>query len=314
MRYDEYKGTKPKVRRRRLQDLQDAGDRLRRPAGRPARRHRLDPAGRASPRRKPTSATASSRSRRRRSQYIAFPTYVPAFARPRTCARRSPWRSTARRSSTRSSRARARRPTRSCRRSSPATARTPAASPASSTRLRPSACSTRPAAHEARWRSRTTPTVGHKEWVDGDVATSCKQNLGDRVTPGRVPSREFADLLTNVADAKGCTGPFRLGWVMDYPSIAELPGPAVLHQRLVELLRLLATRSSTTLVKEGDAAATRKRRIEKYQAGRGHPGRGHADHPDLLRPATTGAYSDRTWRTSSSTRSSRTSVTERYAG
>lgn len=101
---------------------------------------------------------------------------------------------------------------------------------------------------------------GHKQWVDA-TCNQLKANLG--VNCVGTPEAKFADLLQKVQD-KQEVGMFRLGWVMDYPSMENYLGP------------LYSTTGSSnyygysnaefdTLVKEGSAAATQDEAIQKYQ-------------------------------------------------
>jgi peptide/nickel transport system substrate-binding protein/oligopeptide transport system substrate-binding protein len=102
---------------------------------------------------------------------------------------------------------------------------------------------------------------GHKDWVDA-TCNQLKKNLG--VECVAQPEPKFADLLTKVR-AKQPVGMFRLGWVMDYPSMENYLGP------------LYSTTGSSnyygysnpefdTLVQEGRTAATADEAIAKYQA------------------------------------------------
>ncbi|MER7890439.1 ABC transporter substrate-binding protein [Micromonospora sp. NPDC094482] len=101
---------------------------------------------------------------------------------------------------------------------------------------------------------------GHKDWVDA-TANQLKANLGVDVVGSAEP--KFADLLTKV-EKKQPVGMFRLGWVMDYPSMEDYLGP------------LYSTNGSSNyygysnpefdrLVKEGSAAPTQEEAIKKYQ-------------------------------------------------
>ncbi|MFD0782787.1 ABC transporter substrate-binding protein [Micromonospora azadirachtae] len=101
---------------------------------------------------------------------------------------------------------------------------------------------------------------GHKDWVDA-TANQLKANLGVEVVGSAEP--KFADLLNKV-EKKQPVGMFRLGWVMDYPSMEDYLGP------------LYTTNGSSNyygysnpefdrLVKEGSAAATQDEAIKKYQ-------------------------------------------------
>ncbi|MFC7243259.1 ABC transporter substrate-binding protein [Catellatospora aurea] len=101
---------------------------------------------------------------------------------------------------------------------------------------------------------------GHQEWVDA-TCNQLKTNLG--VECVGTPEPKFADLLTK-AKAKKDVGMFRMGWVMDYPSMENYLGP------------LYSTGGSSNyygysnptfdnLLKEGSAAATQDEAIKKYQ-------------------------------------------------
>jgi peptide/nickel transport system substrate-binding protein/oligopeptide transport system substrate-binding protein len=63
---------------------------------------------------------------------------------------------------------------------------------------------------------------GHQEWVEA----TCKQlsrNLGIACLPNPMP--HFPDLLHAVQDKKPGVGMFRLGWIMDYPSMEDYLTP-----------------------------------------------------------------------------------------
>jgi oligopeptide transport system substrate-binding protein len=102
---------------------------------------------------------------------------------------------------------------------------------------------------------------GHKDWVDA-TCNQLKTNLGVECTG--VPEAKFADLLTKV-EKKESVGTFRLGWVMDYPSMENYLGP------------LYSTGGSSNyygysnpqfdkLVQEGREATTPDQAIAKWQA------------------------------------------------
>lgn len=57
--------------------------------------------------------------------------------------------------------------------------------------------------------------AGHELWMEA-VANQLTNTLG--ISDIQFESREFADYLENFSDAQAFTGPFRLGWGMDYPS------------------------------------------------------------------------------------------------
>jgi oligopeptide transport system substrate-binding protein len=56
--------------------------------------------------------------------------------------------------------------------------------------------------------------AGHDQWMQA-VSNQLRQNLG--IQDIVFEQKDFAEYLT-ILDAKTVTGPFRLGWVMDYPS------------------------------------------------------------------------------------------------
>ena len=62
---------------------------------------------------------------------------------------------------------------------------------------------------------------GHKDWVDA-TCNQLKANLG--VECVGIAEPKFADLLTKV-EKKQPVGMFRMGWVMDYPSMENYLGP-----------------------------------------------------------------------------------------
>ena len=63
--------------------------------------------------------------------------------------------------------------------------------------------------------------AGHDEWIEA-VSNQLKENLG--ITEVKFESLEFADYLDKL-DAGEVNGPFRLGWLMDYPSPGNFLGP-----------------------------------------------------------------------------------------
>lgn len=101
----------------------------------------------------------------------------------------------------------------------------------------------------------------HKDWVDA-TCNELKENLGVECTPA--PEAQFADMLDKL-DTRSPLGMFRMGWVMDYPSMENYLGP------------LYSTTGSSnyygysnpqfdTLVAEGAAAPSADESIKKYQA------------------------------------------------
>ena len=102
---------------------------------------------------------------------------------------------------------------------------------------------------------------GHKDWVDA-TCNQLKTNLG--VECVGQPEAKFADLLTKV-QKKEAVGMFRMGWVMDYPSMENYLGP------------LYSTNGSSNyygysnaefdkLVQEGREATSSDAAIAKWQA------------------------------------------------
>jgi len=100
----------------------------------------------------------------------------------------------------------------------------------------------------------------HKDWVDA-TCNELKENLGVECTP--TPEAQFADMLDKL-DARSPLGMFRMGWVMDYPSMENYLGP------------LYSTGGSSNfygysnpqfdaLLKDGSAAPTPAEAIKKYQ-------------------------------------------------
>ena len=105
---------------------------------------------------------------------------------------------------------------------------------------------------------------GHKEWTEA-ACNQIKQNLG--VACKAIPKSAFDVLLDDLDKAKAKKqgfGPFRLGWIMDYPSMQNYLGP------------LYGTTGSSNyygysnetfdkLVADGQAAATPEEAIASWQ-------------------------------------------------
>ncbi|MER5453458.1 ABC transporter substrate-binding protein [Micromonospora sp. NPDC002389] len=102
---------------------------------------------------------------------------------------------------------------------------------------------------------------GHKDWIDA-TCNQLKANLGVDCVGNAEP--KFADLLTKVK-AKQPVGLFRMGWIMDFPSMENYLGPLYSSNgssnyygyRNPEFDELLA---------EGASAPSEDEAIEKYQA------------------------------------------------
>ena len=125
--------------------------------------------------------------------------------------------------------------------------------------------------------------AGHDAWVQA-AGNQIRDNLGvDYVLKGDLDFSEYLPLL----DSKGVTGPFRLGWSMDYPS------PQNYLEPLYSSAALPPAGSNATfytnpqfdeLIQQGNSASSNERGDRLLQPGRGPPARGHAHHPDVLRP------------------------------
>ena len=113
--------------------------------------------------------------------------------------------------------------------------------PTTPTRPRPAARGGR-RLHAAPSRSRFNADGGHNEWVDA-VCNQHHQRAGRRV-PGQAV-RRLRDPAGRRQRAATMTGPFRTGWQMDYPSIAELPRAALRDRRRRRTTATTPTRSST---------------------------------------------------------------------
>lgn len=110
----------------------------------------------------------------------------------------------------------------------------------------------------------------HEQWIEA-VANQWQQNLG--ITDVKFESFEFADYLGRLdlgldpkKQADGVTGPFRLGWVMDYPSM----------QNYLENLHGSGAGSNYTtfsnaefddLMAQGKSAASLDEAVSLYQQG-----------------------------------------------
>ena len=105
---------------------------------------------------------------------------------------------------------------------------------------------------------------GHDEWMQA-VGNQLRDNLGVEYT--LQGGLQFAEYLPKI-DAKGMTGPFRLGWAMDYPS------PQNYLEPLYSTAALPPAGSNATfysnpefdeLVAQGNTAETNEEAIEFYQ-------------------------------------------------
>ena len=106
--------------------------------------------------------------------------------------------------------------------------------------------------------------AGHDEWVQA-VGNQLRENLGIEYT--LQGSLQFAEYLPK-ADAKGFTGPFRLGWAMDYPSPQNYLEPLYSTSSLPPNGSNTAFYSNPefdALIQEGNEADSNDAAIEKYQ-------------------------------------------------
>ena len=107
--------------------------------------------------------------------------------------------------------------------------------------------------------------AGHEIWMEA-VGNQIRENLGvDYTLQG---SLDFAEYLP-LQDAQGMTGPFRSGWIMDYPVAENFLGP------LYSTAALPPTGSNASfysnpefdaLLQQGNSADTNEAAIEAYQS------------------------------------------------
>ncbi len=102
---------------------------------------------------------------------------------------------------------------------------------------------------------------GHKDWVDA-TCNQLKTNLGVACTG--VAEAKFADLLSKV-EKKQDVGMFRMGWVMDYPSMENYLGPIYTTKGSSNYYGY-SNPAFDALVTEGTKAADEEAAIAKYQA------------------------------------------------
>lgn len=107
--------------------------------------------------------------------------------------------------------------------------------------------------------------AGHDEWVQA-VGNQLRDNLGlEYSLQGNL---QFAEYLP-LADSKGFTGPFRLGWAMDYPSPQNYLEPLYSTSALPPGGSNTAFYSNPdfdALIAEGNSAENNEAAIESYQA------------------------------------------------
>jgi oligopeptide transport system substrate-binding protein len=105
--------------------------------------------------------------------------------------------------------------------------------------------------------------AGHDAWVEA-VGNQLRENLGIEFTlQGNLDFAEYLPLL----DEKGVTGPFRLGWSMDYPSPQNYLEPLYSTSALPPAGSNSAFYSNPEfdeLVEQGNQASTNEEAIEFY--------------------------------------------------
>ena len=105
--------------------------------------------------------------------------------------------------------------------------------------------------------------AGHDAWVEA-VGNQLRENLGIEFTlQGNLDFAEYLPLL----DEKGVTGPFRLGWSMDYPSPQNYLEPLYSTAALPPAgsnSAFYCNPEFDALVAQGNAAATNEEAIEFY--------------------------------------------------
>ena len=105
--------------------------------------------------------------------------------------------------------------------------------------------------------------AGHDEWVQA-AANMVRDNLGIEYTLRG--DLQFAEYLPKL-DGKGMTGPFRLGWVMDYPSPQNYLEPLYTTQAIGgSNASFYSNPEFDDLIAEGNAASDNDEAIAAYQA------------------------------------------------
>lgn len=102
--------------------------------------------------------------------------------------------------------------------------------------------------------------AGHELWMEA-VANQLRQNLG--IQQIEFQSQEFAEYL-GIGDQNGYTGPFRLGWGMDYPSPQNYLQPLFFTEADSNRGRY-SNPEFEALVLEGNAAEDQEEAVSLYQ-------------------------------------------------
>ncbi|MFJ9636499.1 ABC transporter substrate-binding protein [Streptomyces sp. NPDC101178] len=102
---------------------------------------------------------------------------------------------------------------------------------------------------------------GHEQWINA-TCDQLKKNLGLECVSQAVP--KFAELLTQVENKK-FSGMFRMGWIMDYPSMENYLGPLYTTNGSSNYYGY-SNKDFDRLVSEGRQAKTEEEAIVKWQA------------------------------------------------
>ncbi|WP_336249909.1 ABC transporter substrate-binding protein [Stomatohabitans albus] len=102
--------------------------------------------------------------------------------------------------------------------------------------------------------------AGHEEWIEA-IANSWKQNLG--ISEVKFQSMIFAEFL-NKLEEKNVSGPYRLGWSADYPSMDNYLAP-ILGTDGSSNYTGYSNPEFDNLIKQGNEAATREEAVKFYQ-------------------------------------------------
>ncbi|MFI2430745.1 ABC transporter substrate-binding protein [Streptomyces sp. NPDC018693] len=102
---------------------------------------------------------------------------------------------------------------------------------------------------------------GHDQWINA-TCDQLKKNLGIKCAGQPVP--KFSELLTQVENKK-FSGMFRMGWIMDYPSMENYLGPLYSTNGSSNYYGY-SNKDFDKLVQEGREAKTEEEAIAKWQA------------------------------------------------
>ncbi|ARI52460.1 MULTISPECIES: ABC transporter substrate-binding protein [Streptomyces] len=102
---------------------------------------------------------------------------------------------------------------------------------------------------------------GHEQWINA-TCDQLKKNLGLDCVSQAVP--KFAELLTQVENKK-FSGMFRMGWIMDYPSMENYLGPLYSTGGSSNYYGY-SNKDFDRLLQEGREAKTEAEAIQKWQA------------------------------------------------